>query len=237
MANQHDDDATDPFPPRRLHAVSAPWPERLRAEPAPLPELPDHPTPLELARAYVALAIAHQGQWPVVVEALHELHGGHLGLRATTEALQRFGEALRLSVDALHQQLAPGGPLERKVAQRAKLASTSALAEMQAKLDDLEEEITGSAIDRRTGKALTQADLELRDLRARIVEYERAENARADDKVDAKRARRNALYGLAAAVLATVLTAIIFYLWGRMQGHQVGYAEGQQPRTTVEAKP
>jgi pimeloyl-ACP methyl ester carboxylesterase len=65
------------------------WTERLHAEPAPLPELPDHPTPLELARSYGSLAMAYASQHPVVVEALHDVHGVGLGNRAILERIEK----------------------------------------------------------------------------------------------------------------------------------------------------
>lgn len=65
------------------------WHERLRDEPAPTPDLPDQPTPLELARAYAALALAYRSQWPLVVEGLQYLHGALLGTKGTVERIER----------------------------------------------------------------------------------------------------------------------------------------------------
>lgn len=95
------------------------WTERLRAEPSPLPELPDHPMPLELARAYVALALAYRADHPVLVEAVHELHGGVMAAKAGVERLeQRLVDAGLL----LPLRAPPLPPM------RARLESTRAIA-------------------------------------------------------------------------------------------------------------
>jgi hypothetical protein len=65
------------------------WPERLRAEPIQLPELSEHPTERELARAYGSVVVAWAHQWPIVVEALQWLYGAAMGARGMSEETLR----------------------------------------------------------------------------------------------------------------------------------------------------
>lgn len=119
------------------------WHERLRLEPASTPVLPDHPTPLELARAYASVALAYRQQWPLVVQGLQFLHGATLGAKAAVERVERRlkgePEPARPKLPSLSEynpDLTPAGGI--RVDPHAWEAVRRQLADQQAALDAAE---------------------------------------------------------------------------------------------------
>lgn len=83
--------------------------EDIRTEPVPLPELPDHPTPGDLARAYGSVVIVWSRYWPKLAEGFHWLYGVVMGTRGIAERidsrLSRIEE--RLNVGSLLPPMRP----------------------------------------------------------------------------------------------------------------------------------
>lgn len=93
------------------------WPERLRAEPVPLPELPDHPTPAELARAYGTVVVLWSRHWPMLVEAFQWLYGVFIGRAAAIDTIDE--RLARIELQLVVSKLPP---------MRGEMASSHAVA-------------------------------------------------------------------------------------------------------------
>ncbi len=135
---------TDP----RVDANGFPHLER---DPAPIPELPDHPTPLELARAYGSVTLAWYRQWPRIVDALQFLYGAVMGAKGEAEAARREAHAARLAAQgrallpSMHEynpDLTPAGGI--RVSPDAWTALQHRLAELDAARKTAEDESRGA---------------------------------------------------------------------------------------------
>lgn len=79
---------------------NGPWPE-LSPTPPPIPKIGPNASAVELARAYMAVALGYQDRIPKIVEAIHWLHGAVIGARAESERARDIASELKDSINSL----------------------------------------------------------------------------------------------------------------------------------------
>jgi hypothetical protein len=149
----------------------------LEREPITLDDLPDRPSPIELARAYATIVIAWFGQWPKVVDALHWLYGRCMGIELSIDKAHKevMSELKDIRVQlGIHREKLPslseyhpenthGGGI--RVTQEAWQA-------VQLKMQEqAEEKIAGDARVAGANDALATLDAANKKLRERIAFY------------------------------------------------------------------
>lgn len=215
-------------------------------------DMPDNPTPTELARVLGRVVSDHNQmahrQWSAVVAALHWLHGAVMSSKASLDGLQlahqrAYGKPpsvppMRAEMGSVNEIIVEGKrDVDRELRQMASQTPgpkvVAAPEEITALFERTFAEKMQGLEERRALKAEQEALAAYRaaEAEAHAEEQRRSKKKIEDDERDRsdRTTRRRAwIAGVSASLFVAIVTWGSAYLWGKASGHDAGVTEGRQ---------